>query len=80
MDAVVESECRDLLAQAGRLIFTNLCLLCNSGVLNQAGLRLGAVLEPVQADGEEVVDDEEEPTEPLLDEDEEDPEERAFTA
>ena len=34
VDAVVESECRDLLAQAGRLIFTNLCLLRNSGALN----------------------------------------------
>ena len=31
VDAVVESDCRDLLAQAGKLIFTNLCLLRNSG-------------------------------------------------
>ena len=51
---VVEGECRNLLAQAGKLIFTNLCLLRNSGALNQAGLCLGAVLERVQADGEEV--------------------------
>ena len=34
VDVVVESECRDLLAQAGKLIFTNLCLLRNSGALN----------------------------------------------
>ena len=53
MDAVVESECHDLLAQAGRLIFTNLCLLRNSGSLTQADLRIGVVLEEAQAVGGE---------------------------
>ena len=47
VDAVVEGECRDLLTQAGKMIFTNLCLLRNSGALGQAGLRFDAVLEPV---------------------------------
>ena len=50
VDAVVEGECRDLLTQAGKMIFTNLCLLRNSGALGQAGLRFDAVLEPAQAD------------------------------
>ena len=53
VDAVMESECRDLLSQVGKLIFTNLCLLRNSGALNQAGLRFNAVLEPTQANEEE---------------------------
>ena len=46
VNAVVEDECRDLLTQAGKLIFTNLCLLRNSGALNQASLCFNAVLEP----------------------------------
>ena len=53
VDAVVEGECRDLLTQAGRMSFTNLCLLRNYGALGQAGLRLDAVLEPAPADDTE---------------------------
>ena len=53
MDAVVEGGCHDLLTQAGEMIFTNLCLLRNSGALGQAGLRLDAVLEPAPADDAE---------------------------
>ena len=53
VDAVMESECRDLLTQAGKLIFTNLYLLRNSGALNQAGLCFNAVLEPTQAGDKE---------------------------
>ena len=56
MDAVVEVECRDLLAQAGRLIFTNLCRLRDSGSLGGADLHLDAVLEPVEAEDEEATE------------------------
>ena len=53
VDAVVEGECHDLLTQAGEMIFTNLCLLRNSGALGQAGLCFNTVLEPAQANDEE---------------------------
>ena len=45
VDTVVEVECRNLLAQADRLIFTNLCQLHDSGALGGADLRLDVVLE-----------------------------------
>ena len=67
VDAVGESECRDLLTQAGKLIFTNLCLLRNSGALNQAGLRFNAVLEPAQADDEECTEALKEEVDELVD-------------
>ena len=67
VDAVVEGECRDLLAQAGKMIFTNLCLLCNSGALGQAGLRFDAVLEPTPADDAECTEALQEEVDELVD-------------
>ena len=56
VDAVVEVKCRDLLAQAGRLIFTNLCQLRDSGALGGADLRLDVVREMVPDEDEEATE------------------------
>ena len=67
VDAVVEGECRDLLTQAGKMIFTNLCLLRHSGALGQAGLRFDAVLEPAPADDAECTEALQEEVDELVD-------------
>ena len=56
LDAVVESECRDLLSAAGELIFSNLWLLYDSGEFCRANFSLDEVLKPVQTESKEVPD------------------------
>ena len=56
LDAVVESECRDLLSAAGELIFSNLWLLYDRGEFCRANFSLDEVLKPVQTESKEVPD------------------------
>ena len=47
MDTVVEGEFRDLLGAVGKLIFSNLWLICDTGVFCRANFSLDEVLKPV---------------------------------
>ena len=56
MDAILESECRDILSVAGRWIFSNIWLLCEAGALPQNAFKLEEVLKPMEAESKEMAD------------------------
>ena len=56
VDAVVEGESSNLLATAGKMIFSNLWLLCDIGMFCRADFSLDEALKLVRVESKEVTD------------------------